>query len=87
MLGHARQWWQFAISALCAPIARRMKRERSAFVSARAKLLVQYVDLYAKMLCKHEIKVTFGISSILYIYSFYFVSFILLSRKYKFSDS
>ena len=55
--GHAREWWQFAISAVRAPIARRMQRERSAFVSARAQLLVLYVDLYAKMLSKHEIKV------------------------------
>ena len=80
MLGHARQWWQFAISALCAPIARRMKRERSAFVSARAKLLVQYVDLYAKMLCKHEIKVTFGISRILYIFILFCIVYFVISK-------
>ena len=55
--GNVAAWWKFAISAVSAPISRRMQRERSTFVSARAKLLVQYVDLYAKMLSKHEIKV------------------------------
>ena len=58
MHGNVAAWWKFAISAVSAPISRRMQRERSTFVSARAKLLVQYVDLYAKMLSKHEIKVS-----------------------------